>query len=78
MRRRVTAYRFAVPFGVSGLAQCWLVAHAAGVAPACPVNVVHITAGALWLTVTAGCRPLLALRWRLSQAGARGFNNGTG
>ena len=50
-RHRVTANLFAIPFGVSGLAQCWTTAHSAGTVPAWPADVAWTAAAALWLIV---------------------------
>jgi len=50
-RHRLTPNLFAIPFGVSGLAQCWTVAADLGTAPAWPGGVLWVLAAAVWVLV---------------------------
>lgn len=52
---RLTANLFAIPFGISGLAQAWGAAHLLSLVPTWPRDALWSLAGAVWLGLVIGC-----------------------
>jgi tellurite resistance protein len=50
---RLTPNLFGIPFGLSGLAQCWSLAHTLAVAPAWPADTLWVLAAGVWLGTLA-------------------------
>lgn len=64
---RVTANLFGIPLGLAGLAQCWTVAHAAGVVPGWTVDVAWVVTAATWAVLLASYLTSTAIHHRLRE-----------